>query len=94
MNIIIITLIFVSVLFIYLHVYFHLKTSDDLELYEFTNISKERLEEICDLRQPIKFNFDTDIFIDLMRENIIKNYNSFDIKLRDNSIDNTKSELY
>ena len=94
MNIIIITLIFVSVLFIYLHVYFHLKTSDDLELYEFTNISKERLEEICDLRQPIKFNFDTDIFIDLTRENIIKNYNSFDIKLRDNSVDNTKSELY
>ena len=94
MNIIIIILIFVTVLFIYLHVFFHLKTSNDLELYEFNNISKERLEEICDLRQPIKFDFDTDKFKNLSRENILKNYKSFDIKLRDTSLDNSKSELY
>lgn len=94
MNIIIIILIFVTVLFIYLHVFFHLKTSNDLELYEFNNISKERLEEICDLRQPIKFDYDTDSFKNLIMENIVKNYSSFDIKLRDTSLDNLKSELY
>ena len=94
MNIIIIILIFVTVLFIYLHVFFHLKTSNDLELYEFNNISKERLEEICDLRQPIKFDYDTNKFLNLSRDSIEKNYNSFDIKLRDNSIDNANSELY
>ena len=94
MNIIIITLIFVTVLFIYLHIYFHLKTSNDLELYEFNNISKDRLEEICDLRQPLTFDFDTNKFISLTRENIMKNYKYFDIKLRDTSINNTNSELY
>ena len=43
--------IFCIVLFIYLHVQFQLRTSDDLEIYELDNVSKERMEEICDLRQ-------------------------------------------
>ena len=48
-------LIFCLVLFIYLHVYFHLKTSNDLEVYEIEQPSKDKLEEICDLRQPVIF---------------------------------------
>ena len=94
MNIIIIVLIFVMVLFLYLHIYFHRKTSNDLEIYEFTNISKERLEEICDLRQPIQFEFDSERFNSLKRENMMQNFNSFDIKLRDISTNNCESELY
>ena len=82
MNIIIIILIFCIVLFLYLHIYYHLKTSNDLEVYEISNMSKERLEEICDLRQPIVFNYDIQKLISLNRENILKNYRSFDIKLR------------
>ena len=93
MNIIIIILIFVIVLFLYLHIFFHLKTSDDLEMYELATISKERLEEICDLRQPIQLDFDTDMFGSLGRENILKNFESFDIKLRD-IFTNSQSELY
>ena len=54
MNFIFILLIFCLVLFFYLHIYFQLKTSDDLEIYEIENPSKERLEEICDLRQPCR----------------------------------------
>ena len=94
MNIIIIVLIFVIVLFLYLHVFFHLKTSDDLEIYELTNIAKERLEEICDLRQPIQLDFDTDQFGSLGHASILQNFGSFDIKLRDVSIANSQSELY
>ena len=71
-----------------------MKTSDDLEVYELTNLSKERLEEICDLRQPIQFPFDSTRFSNLTRENILKNYSSFDIKLRDVSLDNLQSEPY
>ena len=94
MNIIIILLIFVISLFLYLHVYFHLKTSDDLEVFELAIIAKERLEEICDLRQPLQMDYDTDQFGSLGRESILKNYASFDIKLRDVSIVNPQSELY
>ena len=50
--------IFCLVLFIYLHVQFHLKTSNDLEMYEIDQASKEKLEEICDIRQPVLFDFD------------------------------------
>ena len=57
MNIIITIAVFCMVLFIYLHIYFQLNTSNDLELYEIEKPSKERLEEICDLKQPIIFDF-------------------------------------
>ena len=46
-------LIFCLVLFFYLHIYFHLKTSNDLEVYTIERPSKEKLEEICDLRQNV-----------------------------------------
>ncbi len=93
MNIIIIVLIFFLVLFIYLHIFYHLKMSNDLEVYELSNISKERLEEICDLRQPLTFYLDIENFDKLNKENLIANYSSFDIKLRDTSI-KSDSELF
>ena len=58
MNIIITTFIFAIVLFIYLHIFYHIKTSNDLEVYEVQNLSKERLEEVCNLRQPLTFYLD------------------------------------
>jgi hypothetical protein len=93
MNIIIIVLIFFLVLFIYLHIFYHLKTSNDLEVYELSNLSKERLEEICDIRQPLTFYLDIEVFDKLNKENILANYSSFDIKLRDTSI-KSDSELF
>lgn len=93
MNIIIIVLIFFIVLFIYLHIFYHLKTSNDFEVYELSNLSKERLEEICDIRQPLTFYLDMECFDKIRKENIIANYSSFDIKLRDTSI-SSDSELF
>ena len=53
-EIIIAMFIFLIVLFLYLHIQFQLKTSNDLEIYEIENeLTKEKMEEICDLRQPI-----------------------------------------
>jgi len=83
MNIIIIVLIFSIVLFFYLHIFFHLKTSEDLEIFEISNPSKERLEEICDLRQPIILDYDITNLNTFNIEYVKQNYGSFDIKLRD-----------
>ena len=55
MNIIIIFFIFIVILFLYIHILYHLKTADDLEIYEINSFSKERLNEVCDLRQPLLF---------------------------------------
>jgi hypothetical protein len=83
MHIIYIILIFSLVLFLYLHVYFQLKTSDDLEIYEIDNPSKDKLEEICDLRQPVLFQFQNErIFESCQRAAILDTYGAFDIKIR------------
>jgi len=71
-----------------------LKTSNDLEVYELAELSKERLEEICDFRQPLTFNLNLDSFNKLRMENVIDLYGSFDIKLRDLSSNNMNSELF
>ena len=73
--------IFCLVLFIYLHIQFHLKTSNDLEMYEMDQASKEKLEEICDIRQPILFDFDNSKIIETTNITYISNnYNAFEIK--------------
>jgi hypothetical protein len=96
MNIIFIVLIFCIVLFFYIHIYFHLKTSNDLEVYEIEQPSKDKLEEICDLRQPVLFNYYNEGIIDsCTRENILDIYGAFDIKIRNvKTLPDNDSELY
>ena len=48
--------VFCLILFLYLHVQFHLRTGDNLEIYEIDQASKDKMEEICDLRQPVLFD--------------------------------------
>lgn len=98
MNILLSIFIFCIVLFIYLHIQFHLKTSDDLEIYEIEQITKEKLEEILDLRQPVLFYFDNKNILETVNKTtIFKNYESFDVKIRnihDISGEKENTELY
>lgn len=83
MNIIFIVLIFCSVLFLYIHIFFHLKKSNDLEVYEIVQPSKDKLEEICDLRQPVLFDYYNEGLLEACsRESIVDIYGAFDIKIR------------
>ena len=78
--------IFCLVLFIYLHIHFHFKTSNDLEIYEIDNVSKEKFEELCDIRQPIIFPFENEKVINTTCYDYIHNqYNSFDIQIRESA---------
>ena len=87
--------IFCIVLFLYLHIQFHLKTSNDLELYELDNVSKDKLEEICDLRQPVLFDFEDDPFMQMCnRKYILDNYHAFEIKIRNSKDTDYDSEIY
>ena len=88
-------LIFCVVLFIYIHITFHLKVSDDLEVYDIINPSKDKLEEICDLRQPVIFDYNVD---SLIKEGnidyIVNNFGAFDIKIRNVREYDDNTELY
>ena len=76
--------IFSIVLFLYLHIQYHLKTSSDLEIYTIDSPSKEKLEEICDLRQPVILNFNIDNISQNCNLSLLDdNYGAFDIKVRD-----------
>ena len=87
--------IFCLVLFIYLHVQFHLKTSNDLEMYEIDHASKEKLEEICDIRQPVLFDFDNQKIMENSNKTYIaNNYHAFEVKIRNIKDTNNDNELY
>jgi hypothetical protein len=86
-------------LFLYLHIQFHLKTSDNLEIYEIDQASKDKMEEICDLRQPVLFDCDEDInkIVETTNKSVLlDNYPVFEIKIRDNisSSSSLDEELY
>lgn len=71
------------VLFIYVHVFFHISTSDDLEVYEIKMPSKDKLEELCDLKQPVKLSYtNTVLNTHFVKKELIQNYGAFDVSVR------------
>lgn len=95
MRIIIGFFIFCLVLFLYLHIQFHLKTGEDLEMYEVDQPSKDKLEEICDLRQPVLFDFDCQKIIDTTNRNYLaNNYHAFEVKIRNTKDTDSNIELF
>jgi hypothetical protein len=99
LNEIIITIfIFLIVLFLYLHVQFQLKTSNELEIYEIENeLTKEKMEEICDLRQPIVL-YTTEELLELIpifsKSNLLQEYSSYEIKIRNKKNIGTIEDLF
>ena len=88
-------LIFCIVLFLYIHVNFHLKVSDDLEVYEIDQPSKDKLEEICDLRQPVIFDYNVgELMNECNIDHIGKHFGAFDIKVRNVKEYDDVGELY
>jgi len=72
-----------------------LKTSNDLEVYTIERPSKNKLEEICDLRQPVVFEFSNERLLESCNlASLDDNYGAFDIKLRDTQQNDENSELY
>jgi hypothetical protein len=87
--------IFCVILFLYLHIQFHLKTGDDLEIYEIEQASKDRMEEICDLRQPVIFDFENEKIIQSANTSYIQNnYHAFEVKIRNANDSDYSSEIY
>jgi len=61
------------------------KKSEDLDIYEMDYSSNQHLQEICEIRQPVLFNFfavDPNFFYDLSHQSIVK-YGSYDVKIKD-----------
>ena len=50
-------LIFILILFLYVHITDHYKKGEDLEVYEMDYVSNAKLQEVCSIKQPILFDF-------------------------------------
>ena len=97
MKIIIGLFIFCIILFLYLHIQFHFKTSDDLEIFEIEQSSKDRLEEICDFRQPLLFDLEPEhynIVQATCKASLLDNYPVFEVKIRNLSDTTKETDLY
>lgn len=95
MNTILGIVVFAIVLFIYLHIYHHIKVSNDLDVYEVDFPSKDRFEEICEVRQPALFDLVLgDLSSLFARDNIDNQYSAFDVNIRNLSEKKADNQLY
>ena len=84
MSVFISFIIFIIILFLYVHFVSHFKKSEDLEIYEMDYSTSQHLNEVCELKQPVLFEFEN-IYHELFQElepNIFKN-TTYDVKIKD-----------
>jgi len=79
MLIIINLLILCIVLFVYIHVFNHIKTSNYLEIYEIENPSKDKLEDLITMKQPLLIN--NMILNTITQDYLLTNYPTFELSL-------------
>ena len=89
-------IVFSIVLFLYIHIYYHLKTSSDLEIYEIQDTTKENFEKICDLRQPVLFysSFYEDIYPQFTILQLTKLFSHFDIHIRNCNVNHEYPNMH
>ena len=77
-------LIFIIILFLYVHIVAQYKKSEDLEIYEMDYTNNQHLQEVCDLKQPVLFEF-KNIVPELFQEDDFDNFknSSQDVKVKD-----------
>ena len=86
MNTLIPFFIFFIILFLYIHVIHQYKTSQDLEIYEMDYKDNKQLQEVCDVKQPVLFEFESihpSIFENITKDAIFTKYGSYDVKMKD-----------
>lgn len=50
-------IILLCVILIYIHIKYHTTTSSTMQVYVFTDINKQKLEDVAYFKQPIQFNY-------------------------------------
>jgi hypothetical protein len=84
MNFLLSIFIFLLVLFLYLHITYQYKRSEDLEIYELDYSQNKHLQEVCDVKQPVLFDFkpvDQPLFMTIQKDSWENN----DITIKDSN---------
>jgi hypothetical protein len=72
------------VIVLYIHINFQLHTSNDLEVYEIVMPNKTKLEEVCNFKQPVLFEYYEETIANCTLKTLDE-YNAFDVMVFDNS---------
>ena len=72
------------VIVLYIHIHFQLHTSNDLEIYEITMPTKTKLEEVCNFKQPVLFDYHEET-ISKCTPDSLREYNAFDVNVFDDA---------
>ena len=62
MDVLINIAIFIILLFLYLHVQNQLRRNEDLEISEIDYSDNENLQDVCELKQPLLFDYKINLF--------------------------------
>jgi hypothetical protein len=64
-------------------------------MYEIDFASKDKFEEVCNLRQPVLFDFENQKIVQTANvDYLASNYNAFEIKIRNSKDQDYSSEIY
>jgi hypothetical protein len=77
-------LIFIIILFLYIHISNQYKRSEDLEIYEMDYIDNVQLQDVCNLKQPILFDYATinPEFVDNINIDVLEKYGQYDVNVK------------
>lgn len=76
-------LIFITILFLYIHIIDQYKKSEDLEIYEMDYSTNKQLQEVCNVKQPILFQFSIPSLENLTFSNILEKGSAADVNVKD-----------
>lgn len=71
-------IIFICVLFLYIHIYHNLKTNNELDVIDIDYCSFDYLQEICDYRQPVLFTLQ----LNTLPSNVIDSFGLYNIQIQ------------
>lgn len=77
--------VFIMVLFLYIYIMNQFKKSEDLDIYEMDFSNNTHLQEVCDIRQPVLFQFQNihpKLFADITPQYIAR-FGSYDVRIKD-----------
>ena len=81
-------LLFLIVLFLYIHIIQQLKKSEDLEIYEMDFSTNAQLQEVCDIKQPVLFECQSvcpEFFETINLDKISTRGSKYDLKIKESS---------
>ena len=87
-------IIFAIILFFYMHIHFQLKTSNDYEIFQLDQVNKSKINDICDLRQPVVFQYQSKLLNTCNIGDLKDKYKEFDLYIRDITDLDDKSEFF